>query len=100
MSKHTHSVQNHIHDLADDTRALLATTADVAEEKVTAARKRMVTAMEAVSDACAHVQKRAVEKAKIADKAVRANPYKAVGIALGVGDLGLLDGSFLDVGAG
>jgi ElaB/YqjD/DUF883 family membrane-anchored ribosome-binding protein len=66
--------------LAEDAQELLAATADVAGEKVVEARKRL-------SDSLACVRDAIVENARSADQAVRNNPYKAIGVAAGVGVL-------------
>ena len=80
-------------DLVEDTRALLAATADVAGDKVTAARERVASALEAAKETYAEAQKSAVAGAKATDKLVRDHPYHAIGIAFGAGALiGLLLG--------
>ena len=73
--------------LADDARALMAATADVAGEKVGEARKRLATALESGKEIYGRVREKAVEGAKAADEAVHEHPYQAIGIALGVGAL-------------
>jgi len=78
-------------DVADDVRALLAVTKDVAGDKVAAARKRVQASLDAARDTYDQVQKAATAKAKAADRYVRGNPYRAMGIAFGCGAvLGLL----------
>ncbi|HEY5234341.1 MAG TPA: DUF883 family protein [Verrucomicrobiae bacterium] len=73
--------------LAEDARALMAATADVAGEKVAEARKRLNSALERAKEIAANVRDKAVASAKATDEAVRENPYKAIGVALGVGAL-------------
>jgi len=73
--------------LAEDARALMATTADVVGEKVAEARKRLHSALESAKEIAANVRDKAVAGAKATDEAVREHPYKAIGIALGVGAL-------------
>jgi len=87
MKKHTEAVANDIETLAEDARALLAATADVAEERVVAARKRVSAALERGKDALEHVQDQAMAGVKAADKTIRQHPYESIGIALGVGAL-------------
>jgi|NGEPerStandDraft_6_1074524.scaffolds.fasta_scaffold125644_1 ElaB/YqjD/DUF883 family membrane-anchored ribosome-binding protein len=87
MSNHTHSHSNDLGSLAEDARALMAATADVAGEKVAEARKRLAAALENAKDIAARVRDKAVEGAKAADQVVRDNPYQAIGIAFGVGAL-------------
>ena len=71
--------------LADDARALMAATADVAGEKVGEARKRLAAALERGKEICGRVKEKAVEGAKAADEVVHEHPYQAIGIAFGVG---------------
>jgi ElaB/YqjD/DUF883 family membrane-anchored ribosome-binding protein len=71
--------------LVDDTRSLLAATAHDTEDVVVEARNRLQSALDATGESCARVKAKAIESAKVADKAIRDNPYQAVGIAFGVG---------------
>jgi ElaB/YqjD/DUF883 family membrane-anchored ribosome-binding protein len=80
-------IQENVEKIADDTRALLAATADVAEEKVIQARNRLASTLSAAKDTYAAVQKKAVEGAQAADKVIRDKPYHAIGIAFGLGAL-------------
>ena len=73
--------------LADDARDLLSATADVADDKVNDARKRVAAALERGKEICGRVREKAVEGAKAADVAVREHPYQAMAIAAGVGAL-------------
>ena len=87
MSKHTQAPSNDMGTLAEDARALMAATADVAGEKVAEARARLASALESAKEIAGRVRDKAVEGAKAADEAVRDNPYQAIGIAFGVGAL-------------
>ena len=71
--------------LAEDARALMAATADVAGEKVSEARKRLVAALDSAKEIAGRVRDKAVEGAKAADEAVREHPYQAIAIGVGVG---------------
>lgn len=73
--------------LADDARALMAATADVAGEKVGEARKRLAAALESGKAIYGRVKEKAVEGAKAADAAVHEHPYQAIAIGVGVGVL-------------
>jgi ElaB/YqjD/DUF883 family membrane-anchored ribosome-binding protein len=73
--------------LVDDARELLAATADMADEKIVAARKRLSAALESGCDFMDGLQDKAKAGLKTADEAIREHPYHAVGIALGVGAL-------------
>ena len=85
MNKETQAIRNDMGQLAEDARALMAATADVAGEKVGEARKRLAAALESGKEIYGRVRDQAVAGAKVADQTVRENPYQAIGIALGVG---------------
>jgi ElaB/YqjD/DUF883 family membrane-anchored ribosome-binding protein len=85
MNNETNRIQSGVDDVANDTQALLAATADVVEEKVVQARSRLTAALAAAKDTCVTLQKKTVESAKVADKAIRENPYQAMGVAFGIG---------------
>ncbi len=76
-----------ISTLADDAKALLSATADVAGEKVSEARKRLTAALESGQHLFVKVKDQAVAGAKVTDEAVHKHPYMAIGIAFGVGTL-------------
>jgi ElaB/YqjD/DUF883 family membrane-anchored ribosome-binding protein len=71
--------------LMEDAQELLAATAHVAEEKVIEARKRLTAAIQKGRETWNRVQEKAVAGAKATDQVIRDNPYKALGVALGVG---------------
>ena len=85
MNKQTQATSNDMGQLAEDARALMTATADVAGEKVSEARKRLAAALERAKEIASRVREKAVEGAKAADEAVHEHPYQAIGIALGVG---------------
>jgi ElaB/YqjD/DUF883 family membrane-anchored ribosome-binding protein len=87
MNEPTQPAANDINSLAEDARALMAATADVAGEKVGQARKRLAAALESAKQIGSGVRDQAIESAKAADKTVRANPYQAIAIGVGVGAL-------------
>ena len=87
MDKNTYITSNDTGTLAEDARALVAATADVAEDKVSEARKRLAAALERGKEIAGRVREKTVEGAKAADTAVREHPYQAIGIAFGVGAL-------------
>jgi len=70
---------------AEDARALMAATADVAGEKVGEARKRLAAALERAREIAGNVRDKAVAGAKAADEAVHEHPYQAIAIGVGVG---------------
>jgi ElaB/YqjD/DUF883 family membrane-anchored ribosome-binding protein len=85
MNKQSQAIENDLGTLAEDARALMAATADVAGEKVGEARKRLAAALESGKEIYGRVREKAVEGVKAADQTVRENPYQAIAIALGVG---------------
>jgi ElaB/YqjD/DUF883 family membrane-anchored ribosome-binding protein len=85
MSKHKNGVRESAGILVDDTRALLAATAECGEEAVIAARERIADALDQAKDTYVAVQKGAVRSARAADQVIRANPYQALGVAFGAG---------------
>ena len=87
MDKQIQAISDDMGTLAEDARALMAATADVAGEKVSEARKRLAAALERGKAVCGRVRDKAVEGAKATDEAVHEHPYEAIGIALGVGAL-------------
>ena len=87
MDKQTQAVSDAMGTLADDARALMAATADVAGEKVSDARKRLAAALESGKEIYGRVKAKAVEGAKAADEAVHEHPYQAIAIGVGVGAL-------------
>ena len=85
MSKHTQALHNDMGTLAEDARALMTATADVAGEKVGEARKRLAAALESGKELYGQARAKAVEGVRATDQAVRDNPYQAIGIAAGIG---------------
>jgi len=85
MNKETQATHNDIGSLAEDARALMSATADVAGEKVGEARKRLAAALDSAKHIAANVRDKAVAGAKVADQTVRENPYQAIAIGVGVG---------------
>src|SRR5436190_14419488 len=87
MEKQTQAMSADLNTLAEDARALMVATADVAGEKVSEARKRLAAALESGKEMYGRVREKAVEKAKAVDETVREHPYQAIAIGIGVGAL-------------
>jgi ElaB/YqjD/DUF883 family membrane-anchored ribosome-binding protein len=81
----TTDIQTAMADIAEDVKTLLDVTADLAEKRVAAARKRVQAGLNSAKTVYGHAQKNAVAKAKAADSYVRGNPYRAVCYAFGLG---------------
>jgi ElaB/YqjD/DUF883 family membrane-anchored ribosome-binding protein len=82
MSKQTQTEETH---LAEDARALMAATADVAGDKVAEARKRLSAALERAKELAATARDKVVAGAKATDEAVHEHPYQAIAIGVAVG---------------
>jgi len=87
MNRHLRAISNDVSTLAEDARALMTATADVAEEKVVEARKRLGLALDGSKRVLGRVRERAAEGARVADETVHEHPYESIGIALAVGAL-------------
>jgi ElaB/YqjD/DUF883 family membrane-anchored ribosome-binding protein len=85
MEQPRHADGNNMSTLAEDARALVAATADVAGTKVADARKRLASALDSGKELIGRVRERAVDHAKAADEVIRDNPYQTVAIAFAVG---------------
>src|SRR5271154_3931778 len=85
MNKHTQAASHDVGSLAEDARALMAATADVAGEKVGEARNRLSAALERAKEIAGNVRDKAVAGAKATDEAVREHPYQAIAVGVGVG---------------
>ena|SRR6185436_11588303 len=85
MNKQIQAIRNDMGTLAEDARALMAATADVAGEKVGEARKRLAAALESCKELYGQARDKAAEGVKATDQVVRDNPYQVIGVALGIG---------------
>jgi len=87
MNNETNRIQSGVDNITDDARELIAATEEVVGEKVVQARNRLSAALSSAKETCANLQQKTAESAKAADKAIRGNPYQAIGIAFAVGAL-------------
>ena len=85
MNQETQATSHDLGKLAEDARALMTATADVAGEKVGEARQRLAAALDRAKEIGGCVRDKAIAGAKVADKTVRENPYQAIAIGVGVG---------------
>lgn len=85
MNTPNERIGNDLGSIAEDARALMAATADVAGDKVGEARKRLAAALDSAKHIAANVRDKAVAGAKVADQTVRENPYQAIAVGIGVG---------------
>ena len=84
MDKQKRADENDLGTLAEDARALMTATADVAGDKVVEARKRLAAALDSGKQIFGRVREKTVGSAKAADQVVRENPYQTLVIAVGV----------------
>lgn len=87
MNKHTSAAGNDLGTLAEGARDLMTATADMAGEKVGAARERLAAALERGKEIAGNVRDQAVAGAKVTDQTIRENPYQALAVGVGVGVL-------------
>lgn len=80
-------MENQRSDLSSASQTLVDSATEATEEKVQEARNRLAAAMDAARETYGAIQDKAIQGAKATDKAIRENPYQALGIAFGVGAL-------------
>ena len=73
--------------LAEDARALLEATAEITDEKIAEARKRLGEALETGKETYDDVRERVILGAKAADRAVHEHPYPTMAVVFGIGAL-------------
>ena len=81
------AVRHDARTLADDARALLEATKEIADEKVVQCRERLTEALENGQERFAMLREKAIRGAKAADEAVHEHPYHGMGVAFGIGAL-------------
>lgn len=81
------AVRHDAETLVEDVRSLIQATAEMGDEKIVKARRRLETAIASGRDLLTQARNRAREGAQAADDYVHENPYQAMAVALGVGVL-------------
>jgi ElaB/YqjD/DUF883 family membrane-anchored ribosome-binding protein len=74
-----------VSQLAENAHELIDSTAAATDQTVVEARNRLKSALAAAGETYEKVKAKAVQGAQATDKAIRENPYQAIGIAFGVG---------------
>ena len=87
MDRTTQDIGQDLGRLAEDARALIAATADVAGDRVSEARKRLAKALENGEVLYQRARDRAIAGAKVTDAAIHQHPYQAILVGVGVGAL-------------
>lgn len=83
--KSTERLTGDLKNVVHDAQEILRDKTECATEKARAARERLLSAVEAAKTCCENLEAKAVAGAKATDKVIRARPYQAIGIALGIG---------------
>ncbi len=87
MNTPTEAIGKDLNSLADHARDLICATANIAEDKVAEARKRLSDALNSGKDSASHARDSALRCAKSGCDSARAHPYQSVGMALGLAAL-------------
>ena len=87
MNKHALTIGREAERLAEDARAMMVATADVAGEKIGEIRERLAAALEHDYRIHDRVRGQARAGARVADGAMHRHPYQAVAIGIGCGAL-------------
>ena len=87
MNKHAKAIGKDAGRLAEDARALVAATADVAGDKIGEIRERLAAALKHEKKIYDRVRDQAVAGTRAADKAMHTYPYQAAAIGIGCGAL-------------
>jgi ElaB/YqjD/DUF883 family membrane-anchored ribosome-binding protein len=85
MNKQKESTDTDAGAFAEEARALIVATAELAGEKVGEARQHLAAALERGKEIASDVRDKAAQGAKVVDQKVRENPYQAMAIGLGLG---------------
>jgi ElaB/YqjD/DUF883 family membrane-anchored ribosome-binding protein len=81
------ALRHDAHTLAEDARALLTATSEIADQKIAEARDRLAATLESGKQTYARFQEKTAQGARMADEAVRNNPYKTVAMAFVLGTI-------------
>jgi ElaB/YqjD/DUF883 family membrane-anchored ribosome-binding protein len=93
MRTETDKLVRDLKTCACDAEELVKATAGDLSEKTRATGLRLKATLNSAKESCEALEEKALTKVKAADRAIRANPYPTLGIALGIGvALGILIG--------
>jgi ElaB/YqjD/DUF883 family membrane-anchored ribosome-binding protein len=91
IEESTEKLLQDLKEVVRDGEELLRAGAEELGDRGSAAREKLMAALEVAKETQRRLQERAVAGARAADGYIRANPYQSIGIAFGVGlVLGLL----------
>ncbi len=83
----TEQIVDDLKTVARDAEELAKATAGEVSERVVDARARLSGAIASAKQTCARWEDKAIQGAKAADKVVHEHPYRAAGVAFGLGAL-------------
>jgi ElaB/YqjD/DUF883 family membrane-anchored ribosome-binding protein len=87
IEESTEKLLQDLKEVVRDGEELLRAGAEELGDRGTAAREKLMAALEIAKETQQRLQERAVAGAKAADGYIRANPYQSIGVAFGVGIL-------------
>ena len=85
LNKPSQAIENDLDQLAHDTATLLAATADMADERIGDARRRLSSMLGRGRELCDRVRDKAFQGTKAADCAMHRNLYQSIAIGVGAG---------------
>ena len=82
-----------LNELSSEAQEMVEAAAGETNERISELRNRLTSALDTAKTTYQKLQDKTVAGAKVADKAIRENPYQSIGIAAGAAfGLGLLIG--------
>ena len=90
---HMEKLGQDLNELSSEAREMVEAAAGETSERISQLRDRLTSALDTAKSTYQKLQEKTVAGAKVADKAIRGNPYQSIGIASGAAfGLGLLIG--------
>ncbi len=85
MNKEMHAIQHDVDQLATHARALFVATADIASDKVVAAREQLETILDQGRHTTEIWRDRANDGARYCRDVIKEHPYQALAVGLAIG---------------
>ncbi len=85
IEESTERLLQELKDVVQEGEEILRAGAEEMGDRTSAAREKLMAALDAARETQLRLQERAVAGAKAADTYIRGNPYQTIGIAFGVG---------------
>ncbi|MEO7297009.1 MAG: DUF883 family protein [Verrucomicrobiota bacterium] len=80
-------LSNDLKAVAEDAEELIRATGGEVAERTRLARERLGQLVDQARDTCAQLEEQAVARVRATDQSIRENPYRSIGVAVGVGFL-------------